>query len=94
MLSINTIALDASHTMEEIVGVNIHAEAFGDACHFAGYIAVSQQSDAFAFEFTTNFSVKTMSNVKEQISKNKFGNGIGILARGVHHHNVVSCGSG
>ena len=35
-----------------------------------------------------------MSNVKEQISKDKFGNGIGILARGVHHHNVVSCGSG
>ena len=79
---------------EGVVGLDVHAESLGDAGHVAAYVAESEQTEGLALEFGARLAVVEVAHGIDEQAHHEFGHGVGVLARRVHGHHVVSRGGG
>ena len=75
---------------ECIVGINIHAEAFGDAGDVASHVTEGEDAEFLAHEFGAGFSVIEVTDGVDEHAHDEFGNGVAVLAGGVHGNNAAS----
>ncbi len=69
---------------ELVESVDIHAKAFGDAGHVATHVAEGQQTELLAHQFAAALAVVEVTDGIDQHAHDEFGNGVAVLARGVH----------
>ena len=90
--SVNASLFDDILGAESVVGINLHAEAFGNASHVAANVTESQDTEFLAHELCTGLAVVEVSHGKNHHTEHEFGNGIGVLSGSVLHNNALVFG--
>ena len=76
-----------------IVSIDVHAEALGDACHVAAYVAIGVDTEFLSLELAARGAIVEVAHGIYHHAKSQLGHGIGVLAGGVHHTYAMSrCG--
>ena len=73
---------------ERIVGDDIHAQRLALAAHQSADVAVGVDAEGFALEFRTRTRREAVARHEDHHGQRQFGHGIGVLTRGVHHHDA------
>ena len=76
------------------VGDNVHTKALRDAGDIVGHIAIGVQTDGLAFQFRTGLTREAAAHLHQQHTEYELGYRIGILARRIHHYDIVRCSCG
>ena len=91
---VNTGLLDDLGGAVGVEGVDLHAEALGDASHIATHVAEGEDSQFLAQQLRAALAVIETANCHHQQSKHQLGHGVGVLAGSVLGYHVVGGGSG
>ena len=95
VLAVNSFhsgSLDYACRAESIIGIHLHAEAFGYASHVASHVAESQDTELLAEQLRASLAVIEAADSHHQQSEHQFCNGIGVLSGSVLGHHAMSCG--
>ena len=77
-----------------IVGIDIHTKALGDAGHVAADVAEGEDAQLLAHELGAALAVVEITDGHDEQTEDELGHGVGVLARRILGHHVVSRGGG
>ena len=86
---VNTGLLDDLCRAESIVGVNLHAKAFGNAGNIAANVTESKYTQFLAHQFSTGLAIVEVTYGEDKQTEDQLGHGIGILSWGVLGYDLV-----
>ncbi len=69
---------------EGVVGVDIHAEALGDAGHIASHVTEGEDTQLLALELGAALAVVEVADGIDEQTHDELSNGVAVLAGGVH----------
>ena len=92
--SMNASLLYGSLGAEGIVGIDLHAEAFGYACHVAAHVAEGEDAEALALELCACLAVIEVAHGEDEQAKHQLCHGVRVLAGSVLHNHALLLGIG
>ncbi len=88
----HALALHGCVGNELVESLYLHAETVGDTRHVAAYLTEGIDTERFLLQLCARLAVVLVAAHHHHHTEHKLGNGVGVLARCVHHADAVSCG--
>ena len=77
---------------EGIIGIDVHAEALGDAGDVAAHVSVGVDTQLLAFQLRAGRAVIQVAGGHHHQAESQFGHGVGVLSGRVHHADMMGGG--
>ena len=81
--------VDLLGSEECVVGIDVHAKSLGDTGYIASHVTEGEDTQFLSHELGAALSVVEVADGIDKHAHNQLGNGVAVLAGGVHGHNAT-----